>query len=134
MQWSENFPPPVATVQKLVEEMKPPKGQPWERWEQRAADALVVMCDAVDVALRIDTPMAAAPVLMVTEVGMHGPATIAGIPLPDAMVEELRATASVEPLLVDDHGAPIGIGRRSASLSSKIIPGRAHQGRALPVW
>ena len=42
------------------------------------------------------------------EVGEHGPAPVAGIPLPDAMVEQLRASASVEPLLVDDHGFPVG--------------------------
>jgi hypothetical protein len=110
-----------ATIQKQVEQMKPAKGQPWERWEQRAADALLVMCDALDVAMRVEVPMAAAPPLFVTEVGMRGPATIAGIPLPDAMVEQLRAMASVEPLLVDDHGSPIGIGRRSSSLSPKIV-------------
>ena len=91
-----------ATVTKLTEKMRPPKGKAWERWERRAADGLDLMCDAVDVAERIETPMAAAPPLIVTEVGMHGPATIAGIPLPDAMVEQLRASAAVEPLLVDD--------------------------------
>jgi hypothetical protein len=69
----------------------------------------------------LETPMAAAPPLLVTEVPMHGPATIAGIPLPDAMVEQLRATASVEPLLVDDDGFPMALGRRKNSLSSKII-------------
>ena len=70
------------------------------------------MCDAVDVAERIETPMAAAPPLLVTEVGRHGPATIAGIPLPDAMVEQLRASASIEPVLVDDAGVPVAVGKR----------------------
>ena len=110
-----------ATIEKLVESMRPAKGQPWEPRQRRAADALVVMCDAVDVVERIDTPMLAAPVLMVTEVGMHGPSTIAGIPLPDAMVEQLRASASVEPLLVDDDGFPVAMGKRKSSLSPKIV-------------
>ena len=66
-----------ATIGKLVEQMRPAKGQPWARWEHRAADAMLVMCDAVDAAARIDTPMAAAPPLLVTEVGLHGPAMIA---------------------------------------------------------
>jgi hypothetical protein len=110
-----------ATIEKLVESMRPAKGQPWERWDRRAADALMVMCDAVDAMERLETPMAAAPPLLVTEVGMHGPATIAGIPLPDAMVEQLRAMASVEPLLVDDDGLPMAIGRRRSNLSPKII-------------
>ena len=52
---------------------------------------------------------------------MHGPATIAGIPLPDAMVEQLRASASIEPLLVDDAGVPIAVGKRASSLSPKTV-------------
>jgi hypothetical protein len=110
-----------ATIQKLVQAMRPSKGQPWDRWERRAADALMVMCDAVEVAERIESPMAAAPVVLVTEIGMHGPATIAGIPLPDAMVEQLRASASIEPMLVDDDGLPMAIGKRKSSLSPKIL-------------
>jgi len=81
----------------------------------------MVMCDAVDAAERIESPMAAAPVLLVTEVGMAGPATIAGIPLPDTMVEQLRASASLEPVLVDDNGFPMAIGKRTRSVSPKII-------------
>jgi hypothetical protein len=110
-----------ATIKKLVEEMRPPKGQPWERWERRAADALVVMCDAVDAAERIDTPMAAAPPLFVLEVPQAGPVTIAGVPIPDSMVEQLRSAASVEPLLVDDDGFPVAVGKRKSGLSPKII-------------
>ncbi len=110
-----------ATIKKLIETDASPKGQPWERWERRAADALMLMCDAVDATERIETPMAAAPPLLVVEVPMHGPATVAGIPLPDAMVEQLRASASIEPLLVDDDGFPMAIGQRKSSLSPKIL-------------
>jgi hypothetical protein len=110
-----------ATLRKLVEGMRPPKGQPWERWERRAADALMLMCDAIPVAEQIEEPVMAPPVLMVAEVGRYGPATIAGVPLPDAMVEQLRASASVEPLLVDDDGSPAAIGKRKSSLSPKIL-------------
>jgi hypothetical protein len=110
-----------ATVTKLAEKMCPPNGQPWERWERRAADALGLMCEAVDVAERIETPMAAAKPLFVVEASENGPATVAGIPLPDAMVEQLLASASIEPLLVDESGFPIAVGRRSTSLSPKTI-------------
>ena len=110
-----------ATVKKLTEQMRPAKGQAWEPWERRAADALDVMCDAVDVAERIETPMAAAQPLLVVEVAKHGPATVAGIPLPDAMVEQLRASASVEPLLVDDAGLPVAVGKRGSSVSPKVV-------------
>jgi hypothetical protein len=110
-----------ATINQLVEEMRPPKGQAWASWERRAADALMVMCDAIDAVARIDTPMAAAPALLVVQVPPTGPATVAGIPLPDAMVEQLRANASVEPLLIDTNGAPTLVGKRARSLSPKVI-------------
>jgi hypothetical protein len=109
-----------ATFEKLVEAMRPPKGQPWEPRERRAADALLLMCDAIDAMERLETPMAAAKPLFSVEVREHGPATVAGIPLPDAMVEQLRASASIEPMLVDDAGFPVGIGKRASSLSPKI--------------
>jgi len=57
--------------------------------------------------------------LLVAEVAKSGPAEVAGIPLPDAMVEQLRASASIEPVLVDDAGGSIGIGKRASSLSPK---------------
>jgi Domain of unknown function (DUF222)/HNH endonuclease len=110
-----------ATIQQLVEQMRPPTGRAWERWERRAADALMLMCDAIDAVERIDTPMAAAKPVLVVEVAQSGPAMVAGIPLPDAMVEQLRAAASVEPLLVDDEGAPSAVGKRARSLSAKIV-------------
>jgi hypothetical protein len=110
-----------ATVKKLAEGMRPAKGKAWERWERRAADALDVMCDAVEVAERIETPMAAATPLFVVEVAKDGPATVAGIPLPDAMVEQLRASASVEPLFVDDDGVAVAVGKRASSLSPKVV-------------
>src|SRR6202022_3933811 len=34
-----------ATINELVERMRPAKGQPWERRDRRAADALIPMCD-----------------------------------------------------------------------------------------
>ena len=63
--------------------------------------------------------MAARPLLQVP-VPLEGPATIAGIPLPDARVEQLRANATIEPVLVDDDGVPIAFGRRFCGLSPKI--------------
>ena len=110
-----------AKLNQLVEQMRPAAGQVWLRWERRAADALMLMCDAIDVAERIDTPMAAASPLLVVEVPEKGPATVAGIPLPDAMVEQLRASASLEPLLIDDAGAPSAVGKRGRGLSPKIV-------------
>jgi hypothetical protein len=44
---------------------------------------------------------------------------VAGVPLPDSVVE-LRANATLEPVLVDDHGAPLVVGRRYPGISEKI--------------
>jgi hypothetical protein len=109
-----------GTLQKLVEAMRPAPGQPWERWDRRAADALMLMCDAIDAVERIDTPMAAAKPLFSIDIPPDGPATVAGIPLPDAMVEQLRASASIEPLLLDEAGFPVMVGKRGSSLSPKL--------------
>jgi hypothetical protein len=110
-----------ATVKKLAEQLRPVNGQPWEPWPRRAVDALGLMCDAVAVAEKVETPSAAPKPLLSVEVPEKGPATVAGIPLPDAMVEQLRASASIEPLLVNDDGFPVGVGKRGGSLSPKII-------------
>jgi hypothetical protein len=110
-----------ATIKKLTEQMRPAKGQPWERWDRRAADALMQMCDAVDAVERINTPMAAARPLFSVDVPAEGPATVAGIPLPDALVEQLRASASIEPLLLNEDGFPVTVGKRGSSLSPKLL-------------
>jgi hypothetical protein len=110
-----------ATVQKLTERMRPARGHAWERWERRAADALIQMCDAVEVADRVQAPQLAPRPLFAVDVRMHGPAEVAGIPLPDALIEQLRAQASIEPVLVDGGGAPVAVGKRSSSLSPKKV-------------
>jgi hypothetical protein len=110
-----------ATVNKLVERMKPPKGQPWERRERRAADALLQMCDAIQVAEKVEEPHLAPQPLFYVDVPPEGPVEVAGIPLPDAMVEKLRAGAKIDPVLVDADGAPVAVGRRSTTLSPKLV-------------
>jgi hypothetical protein len=107
-----------ATITAFTEQMRPAKGQAWVPFEQRAADALVQLCEPAPADQ--DRPsLAAQPVVQVT-VPPHGPAEIAGVPIPDALLEQLRANATIEPLLVDDLGAPIALGRRSSALSPKI--------------
>jgi hypothetical protein len=110
-----------ATIQQLTEQMRPAKGQPWELWQRRAADALLQLCPSPDAnsdADRHQPRLATRPVLQIP-VPLDGPATICGIPLPDARVEQLRANVTVEPLLVDVHGAVIAVGRRFSALSPK---------------
>ena len=110
------------TINHLIEQMRPPKGQPWDTRDHRAADALVQLCERAKEPCNCDesTPKRAPKPLMVVEVPQSGPATVAGIPLPDAVVEQLRANAIIEPVLVDDHRAPLLVGRRFPGLSEKI--------------
>jgi hypothetical protein len=103
-----------ATITKLTEEAKSAKGQVWDSFEHRAADALVQLCDQPEV--QDETPTLA------THVPPHGPAEIAGVPIADARLEQLRAHASIEPMLVDADGTPVAIGKRFTVLSPKTVP------------
>ena len=108
-----------ATIQQLTEQMKPAKGQRWDSFEHRAADAPVSLCDQPEVKDEGPT-MAPRPVLQVP-VSQHGPAEIAGIPIADSLLEQLRANASIEPVLVDDDGVPVFIGKRTPATSPKVV-------------
>ena len=94
-----------ATVKKLTEQMKPAKGQAWDSFEHRAADALVQLCEQPDTT--DETPMVAPRPVVQVHVPPHGPAEIAGIPIADSLLEQLRANATIEPVLVDDDGVPV---------------------------
>ena len=78
------------------------------------------MCDAVEIAEQLESPTLASKPLFVVQVPATGPAEIAGIPLADAVVEQLRASASIEPVLVDENGVAVAVGKRTAGLSPKI--------------
>ena len=106
-----------ATVNQLIDRMRPAKGQPWDTREHRGADALMQLCDLDGT---LDPPAMAPKPLLVVQVPLSGPAEVAGVPLPDAMVEKLRANASIEPVLVDEAGVPVAIGARSSGLSPKL--------------
>jgi hypothetical protein len=107
-----------AAITQLTEQMKPRKGQAWESFEHRAADALVALCQVPT----DDTSAAtlAPRVVLQVHVPLRGPAEIAGVPIADSLLEQLRANASIEPVLVDDHEMPVAIGKRAPGLSPKI--------------
>jgi hypothetical protein len=107
------------TITELTERMKPAKGQAWIPFEQRAADALLQLCET-PVGCDDDTPTLAPLGVIQTAVPLHGPAEIAGVPIPDSLLEQLRANASIEPVLVDDDGVPLAVGRRTPALSPKL--------------
>jgi len=108
-----------ATITKLTEQMKPATGQRWDSFEHRAADALLGLCEQRET--NAETPtLAPRPVLQVSA-PLHGPAEIAGIPIADSLLEQLRANATIEPVLVDDDGVPLAIGKRFSVLSPKVV-------------
>ena len=106
-----------ATINRMIDRMRPAKGEAWDSREHRAADALAELCTRFEHAA--ESASQPRP-LLVVEVPLHGPAEVAGIPLPDAVVESLRANASIEPVLVDD-GVPVAHGTRRTALSPKIV-------------
>ncbi|HEX5588208.1 MAG TPA: DUF222 domain-containing protein [Acidimicrobiia bacterium] len=126
-------------LEKAIERKKPAKGDTWDSRDHRGADVFVEAIELHDkvhgsgvgsaedpsaVHARAEacghTPTADRRPLLVVQVPLQGPATVAGIPLCDAKLEQLRASALIEPVLVDDHGATIRVGRRSPALSPKI--------------
>jgi hypothetical protein len=107
-----------ATITKLTEQLKPAKSQRWDSFEHRAADALVGLCEQPDG--RDETPRLATRPLVQMHLPAHGPAEIAGIPIADSLLEQLRANSTIEPVLVDDHGAPVALGKRFSVVSPKL--------------
>ncbi|MFA5884345.1 MAG: HNH endonuclease signature motif containing protein [Acidimicrobiia bacterium] len=107
-----------SVFNEMIDEMRPAKGQPWDTREHRGADALVELCRFYAARRGDETTSTPAPHLIV-QVPLHGPATVAGIPLPDAMVQRLRGQAKIEPVLVGDDGQPIVVGRTEPALSEK---------------
>jgi hypothetical protein len=81
-----------ATINDLVDHLRPAKGEPWEPRDRRAADALGALCDARDATADDPTPTLAAKPVLVIEVPQDGPAMVGGVALPDAVVEQLRAS------------------------------------------
>jgi hypothetical protein len=108
-----------AAIIGLTEQMKPAKGQPWTPFDQRAADALVAMCAPMEGSDE-HTPTLAPLANIQVAVPLHGPAEIAGIPIADSLLEQLRANASIEPVLVDDDGTVLVIGRATPGISHKL--------------
>jgi hypothetical protein len=104
-------------INHMVDRMGPPKGQPWETRARRGADALVELVRNYAGAGAVSGPTP----LLAVQIPPVGPATIAGIPLPDEMVESLRTRATVEPTLIDDDGTPVAIGRVAPALSRRVV-------------
>jgi hypothetical protein len=97
-----------ARIVAETEKMKPAKGQPWAPFEQRAADALVALCTQGP-GDDCEPSLAVQPNLQIA-VPREGPAHIAGIPIADSLLEQLRANATIEMVLFDDDGTLMGIG------------------------
>ena len=95
------------------------KGEPWAPYEQRAADALLTLCEAHSSDDSEEPSLAVQPIVQVA-VPREGPAHIAGVPIADSLLEQLRANATIEPILVDESGNVLGIGRRVSAISPKL--------------
>jgi hypothetical protein len=103
-------------LEHMIEGLRPTKGQQWESRAQRGADALVDLC--VNYADFHATEMPQP--LFVVQCTPGQPATIAGIPVPDSVVEGLLPDAKVELVVEDVHGAPVSLGRARSVLPKRI--------------
>jgi hypothetical protein len=114
------------TINDLMEAQRPRKGEAWDTFQHRAADALVSLCESGGDGIAgndgdAHTPkMATRPVAQI-HIPLTGPAEFAGVPIADSLLEQWRANVSVEPVIVDDSGVPLGFGTRTTFLSPKII-------------
>jgi hypothetical protein len=106
-------------INQMIDTMRPAKGQPWESRARRGADALM---DLVRNYAHVEAPSGPDPYFVV-HIPPDGPAEVAGIPLPESIVESLRATATLEPVLDDEMGAPVTRGRARAALPPKVVRG-----------
>ena len=100
----------------MLDRMRPPQGQPWATRAQRMSDALVELARNYAHVEALEHPCP----LFVVEVPLEGPAELNGVPLPTGMVEALRASAKIEPVLIDTHGTRIATGRIRAAISPKV--------------
>jgi len=107
-----------SVISELMDTFTPTPGQRWDTPEHRGADALVELCRRDRNGGTADQPNAGAKPHFIVEIPLEGPASVAGVPLPDAMVERLRAEARIEPKITLADGRVI-IGRSESVLSEK---------------
>jgi hypothetical protein len=108
-----------AVINRMVDRARPAKGEPWDTRAHRGADVLVELCERFE---HVASPQLRPRPLLVVHVPPSGPAELVpGVPLPDGMVEALRANAGIEPVLTDERGAPARVGPRTTALSPKIV-------------
>jgi hypothetical protein len=107
-----------SVLDELEERMRPAKGQAWDTRDHRYADALIAVCRASDEA-DPDRVTAAAPVRLHVQVPLHGPAELAGVPLPHEWLAAVRADAQVALTAVDERGAGVATDRVRRTLSER---------------
>jgi hypothetical protein len=110
-----------TTINEVIDKLRPAKGQSWDTRSHRGADALLVVCRRArgNVDEHDHTPKLAPKANLQVQVPQVGPATIAGVPIPDEKLEQLRANATIELMVVDNTGAVVAIGRKYTDLSPK---------------
>lgn len=108
-----------SAIDQICERLRPEPGRPWAPRPQRAADALIALVERAQG--HTDGPAAGIVPKVVVQVPPTGPAEVVGpgVLLADETVEQLRANASIEAVLCDEHGAVITVGRAHTALPAK---------------
>jgi len=108
-----------SVIHQITEQMRPARGEPWERPERRAADALTALVDRA--AGKTGTAADGVRPKVVVSVPVDGPAEVAdGVLLGVEQVEQLRANSTVEVAVVDEAGSVVGISRAVHPLNAKV--------------
>ena len=114
-----------AMIQRLTERTRPPKGQPWAAVRAARRGCVrwgcVTLCETAERA----TPTLAAKPLLVVQVPTDGPAEIAGIPLADAVVEQLARQRADRTGPGRRRRVPVAVGKRTTALVTQDRPGGA---------
>jgi len=105
-----------SVLNHMVDRMTPAKGEQWESRAARTADALVELARNYADVHAVEHP---GP-WFVVDVPLEGPAEVCGVPLPDGMVQKLRASARMKPRLIDERGEEAARGRATPSLSPRV--------------
>jgi len=104
-----------SVFEHMVERMRPAKGESWDTYARRGADALVELCrNYADV----EPPPRTKPHVVVN-VGTEGNADVDGVPLARATLAALLEDAVVEQIFVDD-GDPFAYGPGRRTLPTRL--------------
>jgi hypothetical protein len=103
-----------SVFEHLVERMRPPKGQPWDSFAHRGADALVAVCSSYADAV----PTGRSRPNVVVQHAVNRPPEVDGVPIATETLDALRGEAIFDDEFVED-GAVVSTVRSGSAIPAK---------------